>query len=339
MDQGYGNNNNTMKLLKIDNKLVALNVQPFEVFNITDNLVGHTVKKITFSQHKYAILTLTNIYYLHYKCGFELVDITSNIEPHIKISDIKFVTDTNFSATDPYYIGIITITNGIVMYNIERKQLRLLNANYQEKNHDIVAVSASYFCYIYKDGNKYIATEYTCTRVFQELYKLDNLPTIFMSPSRMLCGSDLVYYNYSNRSLEVLRNNISQMYNINYYCTKDNIVRKDMDHCGAKINGNIIDYDYKCMITFDTDTVTIKYFQDRKSNEVTHNIAKSYYHAENLFQYSNDTWNIRWTIDSHHLFGKYTDKLVRLLLKYHKYSKLRKYIPKGILFMVIQFIL
>ena len=85
-------------------------------------------------------------------------------------------------------------------------------------------------------------------------------------------------------------------------------------------------------------TASVEYYLNEKPNDICH-IAKSYYHAENLCQYSNDVVNVKWSIDDHHLFGKYVDNFVILLLKYHKYGKFRKYIPKGILFMIIRFIL
>ena len=81
--------------------------------------------------------------------------------------------------------------------------------------------------------------------------------------------------------------------------------------------------------------VAMRYNNTLKSRH----IAKSYYHVENLCQYINNTYNIEWTPEYHHLFGKYANKLVETVLICHKYSKYLKFMPKGVLYIVIQFIL
>ena len=70
-------------------------MKSFNVFNITDHLDNHTIRKIIFNHFRCAILTSTKLYYLNYgNNGFKLIDVTENIAPRVNISDIKFITVT-----------------------------------------------------------------------------------------------------------------------------------------------------------------------------------------------------------------------------------------------------
>ena len=334
-------------LLRIDNKFVIVTFEPFTILNISDLLVNHTIRKIVFNDYRVVILTTTNLYYLVFKSkdsvddikDHKLVDITENIKQTVNVNDILFVTNS-YDATNN--IGII-VTNGKLYFcQIDDHRFVAITCVNTFKNNDVVAISDKGFGYIQKVGEKCSIGILNWEMRFVEIYIVDRLPTKFASPSVILCDDNLMIGYKFNVKIE----GVTHVYN-RYYHVADNGIYKDEYNepalCGIhETNTHTvlnIDGNHKIVTTNGNDPKIIKYHRKFKHYTDTKYIDTSYYHTENLGQYSNDTWNIEWTTDNHHLFDQYTKKFVEVLLRCRKYSKYQRLVPKQILYYILKFIL
>ena len=334
-----------MKLLKVDNKLIALHLRSSETYTITDHIAEHTIKKITFTNLRFAILTSSKLYCLYYSQDkFKLCDLTNDINMTVNVDDIKFVTGMR-AEYGSYVMGIITTSNKVYMCTIlDGKYNRIKLIASLDKN--VVAVSNNNLGYMYENGNGEYVEGYLNDAIHEDnIYTSTSLPTNFLHPGLLIYGNQCMIYSTSISKFILTHNNVNICYNRYYYCSEDNLVRRFNDkqqlNYGYHVTDyhTMIDYDDKHKIILVNKTGMINYIVTSNGNTATHQIAQSYYHVENLSQYSNNTWNIGWTINNHQSFGKYASKFVKNILTCHKYGKLQKWIPKGVLYLILQFVL
>ena len=335
-----------MKLLKIDHKLIALHSKTSKTFNITDHLNGQTIRQIIYNETRVCILTTTKLYYLYKDPDYKLVDITQNIEKTGTVSHIKFITNLNVPQVHPCRFNIITNTDKRYICKIKRHIFKSTKYIYQLDTKDIITVPSNRFGYIYKDDNKYVVKHSNYFGDIEKLYTIDELPTSFISPNKIICTDKLMVCKYMTHSLRTVCTDVSHAFNSKYYCTKNgdiyyttpNLDIKDTGHNIRRVsNHTIIDYDDKYMIILNKQTNKLEHHINKKGTLIQNHIDNSYYYTENLLQYINNNWLVKWTSTNHHTFDKYTDKFVKVILKCCRYSVYRKYIPKGVLFMIIQF--
>ena len=338
---------NTMKLLKIDNKLLALYPESATIYNITDNLANHNIRRIISNSHRFVILTSTNLFYLyHTKQNYILNDITENVSRVVNIRNIKFVVNGSNPMYNPNNIGIITDTNRVFMVNVEIDTIISCTHRLDFDSKNIMAVSSNYFGYIYaNDNDEYVFENYASNSIVRHISTIKELPTQFIGPTRFLHDGNLMENNYFGDSVNTISSNIHLLYNYHYY-TKNNKIYQvgyPENNCNVlgthKTGDNImIDFWNKHRIVLDSQTKTVDYINStREYDVVLCRIARSYYHAESLFQYNNNDL-INWSKDNHHMFDKYTNKLVEVVLKCHKYGSITKWIPKCVLYLIIQLI-
>ena len=353
-------------LLTIDNKLMAIRWIPFGIYNISNHLSNHIIKKIIFNKNRFAILTTTHLYCLYsqvrpthpksspnfsdelyIKDGFDLVDITGYIKSVTSIDDIKFITNTSSYS---HNICIITHTNLSFMY--EFKHGLSIGQLPSIQHGDILAVSDNDMGYIYQNNSKYTVGYYTSTQLFAkniQVCTLTELPTKFMTPEIMLFGNQLVEYSRdtsTNNKTKTTYKNISHIYN-KKYVVKDNLIYNYKsaiicDYGHHKTNWyTVLDIndEHKIVLTAYNKPNVVEYIMDSEDCCITkQQIATSHYYTENLGQYSNNTWNIRFTKETCYLFDKYTKVFVKHILMCHKYGNLRQWIPKGVLLLILSFI-
>ena len=334
-----------MKLLKIDHKLTALHLNTSKTFNITDNLNGQVIRQIIYNGIRFCILTTTQLHYLYKDPDYKLVDVTQNVGHTTPVHNIKFITNTDSSVLYPGHFNIITNSNEGYICKIKNHTFKSTEYIRQLTTKDITTVPSEWFGYIYKEGNKYVVEE--CSQKYStinRLYTIDELPTNFMLPNRIVYNGRLMEYKYRLGCLQVMYTNVSHMYNYKYYCTNNGRicyvtpggVVKDTKYDIHKVSHHIvIDYNDYYLIILNKQINKLEYHTNNTT--IQRRIDNSHYHTENLLQYINYNWNIRWTINNHHTFDKYTDKFVKVILKCCRYSVYRKYIPRGVLFMIIQF--
>ena len=206
--------------------------------------------------------------------------------------------------------------------------------------------------------SRYIVNYYERTYGIRHIGVLDEVPTKFMSPFKFLLGNELMEFKvYSSvhlnplncKWLEVVQTNVSSVYNGSFYVKENNIcqipeISKDnnyghhltKDHKVLNINS-----DYKIVLDTRYKPNTIKHVSIYGIHDSynTRKLGKSYYHTENLTQYSNSSYNVTWSKDTHKLFGEYATQFVTFVIMCHKHSVNRKFVPRGVLYCIIQFIL
>ena len=324
-----------MKLLKIDNKLVSLHLASANTYNITDNVPNHTIKQIVFYDYRFVILTTTKLYNLVYTYNnFKLIDLTDHLK--INIDEIKFVVNSYSVCFHPHYIGIIT-HNDVLICKTKKcgmfRELKLLSKDVG----NVVAVSNKFFGLICKinDGEyNIIKCDINCE--LNTLYTLNKLPTTFLSPCLFLYDNKLQIYCDTSNLLSTTHDNISYMYNNYYYYTNDGLIHGTSNHdinYGRHVTKKrmVVDININHRIVLNLRTNTVEYKRESSST----NIGQSYYYTESLGQYNNVGCNVMWSPRNHHMFDKYTGKFVKILLLCDKYGNLRKWIPKGILYLII----
>ena len=334
-----------MNLLTIDGKFVALHLdfttKIVNMINITDHLTDHTIKNIIFNCGRFVISTTTGLYYLYIKNGFKFVDITDDVKKTINIDNIKFVINVRESMFNRGWFGILTNCGKVYVCNMYNNKFGRINimASVDIKNKDIVAVSSRDLGYIYKNGHNKYVIEQCCLNDPREMYVMDKLPTIFISPYIFLHDTKLMVHYYYKKSFVEENVGISHMYGEDYH-VKDGLIYRYLLDDGKPIycchdDNILIDYcENRRIVIKDRN---INYIIDGgASNIVQYHISQSHYHVENLLMYSNNTLDIKWTPNDHHLFGKYIDKLVKLVLMCHKRNK---FVPKCVLFMIVQLVL
>ena len=292
-------------LLKIDNKLLAVQLDPFMICNISNHLHDHTIRKIIYNCDRFIILTITKLFYLYRvrDQGFKFIDITDNVSISVNICDIKFVS--NSYDTDN---GIVMFTNNCKAYDydlvltndgISSSDHAVLNL----KNKHILAASDDETGYIYKRDNKYViehCTKYEDNRV---ICRLDNLPLYFMTPCEFLYNSNPMDYGQNEYYCPVVINtDVTHIYN-KYYYVKNNLIYNTNDEDNLTYGKHKTDDQtvltiyskHKIVSTTLNKTNIVEHFMDTGDRYIKmHQIACSYYCADNLGQYSNDTYNIIW---------------------------------------------
>ena len=128
------------------------------------------------------------------------------------------------------------------------------------------------------------------------------------------------------------------------YSVWDDTFESMLGNHGTHINGNCTMINYmstsKIISTTNNNVNIIEHIETTNDGKhISQQVGRSYFHIENLHQYTNNTWNIRWSTKDHHLYDTYTDKLVRLIITCHKYGKLKQWIPKPILLVILSFII
>ena len=338
-----------MNLLKIDNKLIALHLDSHDIYNITDNLSKHTIRKIVFDRKRFVILTVTNLYYLYYhKYKFTLIDVTDDVITTVDIGDIKFVTNSYYTQSN-HHFGIITYSNKAFMCKVKKHIFGSIDFAFSLDNKNVVAITDEQFGYIHDTGNgEYVVECYDFGNVVDNVGILTTIPTRFISPYMMFCGKQLMAITYDSKSYVVHYDNISHVYNGRYYVI-DGLIYNTLD-LGGKYEGTnhgtniisgytIINYGYDYMIVFNNKTRIVNCIKNSEEDTGTYPIGLSYYSVENLSQYHNYNWTNKWTIGDHRLFGKYVDEYVKVILWCYKCGNVRKWIPKGVLYLIIQFAL
>ena len=144
-------------LLSIDNKLVAIQMNPLDTFNITDYLVNHTIRKIIFNYERFVILTSTSLFVLHHldePSNFYIIDITSQVTSGINlgINNIKFIS--NLYDYDNR-IMILTDTNMMFLYKIKNHKVKWYKSISDFSVDDIVQISSNEAGFVVKDNGDY----------------------------------------------------------------------------------------------------------------------------------------------------------------------------------------
>ena len=330
-----------MRLLKIDNKLAALHLESAAIYNITDSIPG-TIKQVI-CDNLLIMLTSTNLYYLSAQNGFTLCDITTYVTPTVAINDIKFVTGPYSRYNDNNYIGIITNSNDVFVCTTSAHNNKFISMSLvcRHGTNDIIAVSNTYLGYICKVDNKYVVFERST-----KMCTLNELPTRFLAPNMFLCGSKIVRYIEMLGYFITAQEDIDYLYNERFFCDKDTRICRILSASKQEAVCEYYRTDYRLIVDFDTnhkiilDTRTniVEYYPNTiTNNRPMCNIARSYYHTEILGQYTKPV-NV-WSTDNHHLFGRYGDKLVSVILTCYKHCSLKQWIPRGVIHLIIGFVL
>ena len=317
-----------MVLLQIDYKLMAMQYDPFYMFNITDQLVGHTIQKIIFNDMRYIILTTTNLYYLSVKDDFQLVDITE--VTGIPISDIKFISNLD---DDDYGYSFAVFTNDIDLYHCTFVDCQHRRTTYISHIKDkIVTVSSRDSGYIYKTNNGNYTVKYiNSAKEGHQMYTLTDLPIVFMNTGYILGESNMVGCL-----------NVTHVYN-ETYCVKNGLIAHVKKSKGLPKYGKPVTNRHKIINTNGNFRIVTTLYNNPKiiklintgRNITMQPIGKSYYHVENLHQYD----NTKWSTVNHYLYNKPVNRIVNSVLLCHKYGGIKQWIPKGVLLMILSFAL
>ena len=331
-------------ILQIDNKLLALRLNAFAIFNITDSLPNHTIRKIIYNNDRFIILTTTKLFHLYINQGFKLKNLTNKINTMVDINSIKFISNSYFSCRSNNDFAIYLNDGTIYICKISYRIFDEITKYKQLNNIDIIAIPNEEFGYIHKDGNKYIIEQFNNCGYNKKVCSLDALPTNFMTPSEFLCDGQLMDYKFKrpNDPPYIVNTKVEHIYNKYYYTKNNTIYRINTElsygnhetdsHKVITIYGN-----YKIMSTVSNQTKFVEYHIYAGNGYVrNHEIACFHYCAINLGQYSNDVVGIGWSTINHHLFDDYVSKFVNNIMMCHKYGKLKVWIPKGVLFLIIQ---
>ena len=341
-------------LLKIDNQILAISSDPYNVFNISKHLDGHIIRKIIFNDSRFIILTATNVdsqvrptylksfsnfssnlYYMYARTTEpKLVDISDDISSVLNISDIKFITNSKGESSD---FNIITNTNKVFMCEIVNgTSIDITQESFKDVNY-IAISNKGIGCVCEQDNKKYIGSNDRYLR--SSLYEINTLPTQFFVNDTILYGNKLIY------SDETISTNVSKMYN-KYYYVEDNNIRNVfgdnelMPYYSKHKVGNrkVLNITSALCIT-STVAKQTKIIEFHHKNTTIEQIAIAHYHVENYDQYDNKAWNVTWCPSTNHLFDKYTNKFIKTILICYKYAKITKWIPKVVLWMIISFAL
>ena len=130
------------------------------------------------------------------------------------------------------------------------------------------------------------------------------------------------------------------MYSENYY-VKDNIVYEtnvQKSYGERKTNNHKlldIGFDFNILLDSNRHVLLVKSFLGFPFKNF---IAKSYFCADGIGQYSNNTIDVAWSIDNHHMFDKYVRRIVKYVMLCYKCSVIQRFTPKGVLFMILQYV-
>ena len=336
-------------LLLVDKNLIAVCISPFCVFDITKQLPNQIIKSIVFDYHRFAILTTTNLYYLHVSDKFELVDLTDDVTPFVSIDEIKFISN---SRNDHHNIGIFTTYNEAVSCDIRDNTFRTVKQMVQTPGKDIVAVPNKGMGYIYKKDEKYIVEQFNIYHNTIEVCTFDELPTQFISPREFLFGNTLMKYTMESNDniLQNYHKKVSHIYNHRYHSTDDDIcgtvwnttkVHTYGKHTTDNYKVLNIKYDYPLtsLIVITNDDSNVELVWKSVYGDSKEHIMKSHFCAVNLQQYTNNAIGVEWQPKYHHLFDEFTNTLVLLTLKCQKYGKFQKMLPRGLFYYLLQFVL
>ena len=196
---------------------------------------------------------------------------------------------------------------------------------------DIVGIADCGMGYIYKYNNKYVVEYCDRTNDVRRIGTFNEPPTKFISATN------------------VVQRNVSHVFN-HAYCVRDNNVCEIPGTSEYNDYGQHITEDYRILnincdhkIIVDTrykpNAIRSASITGIHDNYHVYKIGKSYYHAEDLTQYSNTSYNIVWTPGNHKYYDGYTRKLIHFVIMCHKHSVIQKMVPRVILYCIIQFIL
>ena len=305
-----------MNLLQVDHHLLIFHQKTGKVYDITNSPINN-IRNIIFDNNRVIILTSTKLYYLYFNLIlniFEVFDMTSDIILKVSINDIKFISgeDTLHHNKEVLRCGfhIITQNNEIfhaVMYDHIFGWLSREHYAYTgNEGVNILMAASRNFGIIYKSEDKYRAG-YMGDNGITASFTINELPKQFIT-------------------LPILYK-LSRVTN-NQQITCD--VKETIDHTII----TIIDKHERILLNKSQEVIYV----NAKQYVSTH-IGYSYYHTENLLQYTNRRLNVTWTPGDHHLFGKYVDKYVTTVLLCYKKCNYIKYLPRQVLFYIFQFIL
>ena len=335
-----------ISLLHNDGKLLATKIDPFTVYNITDHLDGNIIKKIIYNNDRLIILTTTKLYNLYFaETNFQLDDITDTVNLSININLIKFVTNVNDCGDD---FCIISCSDLIYRCTFETHNLKSVTSILNFIIGDIIATSDNMIGVIYKQFNSYVVGQCDNTKRHMNMsYSMNRLPLQFINPNIILTSNNSIISG--DNGFKRTTFDVTHIFN-EYYYAKDNII--------WHMNGHVIDSKYNKHITDQYEVLDVFYSQyiyniqhiilktvnkqrivECYTNTSNHQIATSHYHTKSLGQFNNNTYDILWSKLNHHLFDKYTDKFVKFVITCHKYGKLKQWIPKPILLVILSFIL
>ena len=281
-----------MKLLKVDNKLIALHLKSANVYNITDN-VNYSIKQIIFNKYRFVILTSTKLYILGRKQNnFNLVDLTDDINPTTNINNIKFVANSHEKYNHLYYFAIITTSNNLFVCRIQKYSGKFKSMELKLKNDgkDIVAVSNINLGYIYKQSDgTYNVAEYS--HIVDELCTIPTLPTNYVYQHMFLFGTKLQYRSQLRKSLKTIHKDVRHVYNSIYYCTNDNCIRsiikeKTIFGCHVVDYHVMIDFGTKHKIVLDVRTNVVEHRVNTLIGDRIYNIGCAHYYVV-YFLYKN----------------------------------------------------
>lgn len=336
-----------ISLLKVDNKLIIVNSLQLIITSITDNLPGQVIRKIIFNDTRFVILTTTKLYYVYNNNGYNFVDITNNIKQVIDIDNITFITNSYYNYGYQSF-SIFTNLGDVLYYEVNNHVMRITRPLFTTGNENVVAISNEGVGYIHIHNNKYHVKRFSWLSDVYQICTLNKLPKMFPTSTTVLCNNKLVEHNPGvSRTID---DDICHMYNNQCYAKNGDIYEvvsgghTKLHHwtkCKT-VNHKVINVKGTFVIVIDTSKSLpniIEHYGNLPGIPVITRIGESYYCTKNFAQYSNDTWNIVWSPTNHKLYDKYSTKIVKLVLVCYKYSKFRKFMSKGVLHMVLQFVL
>ena len=182
-----------MNLLKVDNKLIAIQISTLLSFNISDHLANQTIRKIILNNQRLAILTSIGIYYLYVSTDFVLVNITNHFKSVLDISNIKFLVNYAHCSDN---ISIITNDNGVYTCVIDYDEVEEVGYRFHFEGKDIIAVSNEDFGYVYKKNNKYVIKGRSYYDNVIKVHSLDGLPTKFFGYLQFVYDNKILDYDH-----------------------------------------------------------------------------------------------------------------------------------------------
>ena len=340
-----------LNLLNVDNKLIALQLRPLRIFSITDNLPNQTIKQIVFNNNRFAILTTTRLYYLYVKTKFELVDLTANIRLTVDIKDITFISNSN---NDKDNIGIFTKQEEVFTCEIVNDNFYLIKHIFHFADKNIVAISNNEMGYIHKRNDKYIVEQFNCFHRVVDMSIFDKLPTQFITPKEFLLGNVLVHHEttaYGNITNNY-HNKVDHVYNRYFHVRKNKIhatnwnpIEKHSfgehitDDCEVLNIGMHCEFKLLLVVATCDNSKNIEVLCKSVGDPIRMHVMELHYCAINLPQYTNNVVDIPWTPENHKMFGTFVDKFMFVVLKSHKYGKFCKFLPRRVLYYLLQFAL
>lgn len=147
-----------INLLHNDGQLLATKIIPFTIYNITNQLDGHIIKKIIYNNDRLIILTKTKLYNLYFvETDFQLDDITDDVNQSVNIDDIINVNMDDYGD----HFCIVTQTNLVFLVTFEMHNLKSINSMLNGPIGNIVATSNKIMGLLFEqDDGSYLVAQF-----------------------------------------------------------------------------------------------------------------------------------------------------------------------------------